>query len=1095
MAQQMGLESHRLPAPVPARALDGHLLGQITHITEAVEMLTSGNHRERMRFHLLSSPSVPMVLGLPWLRLHNPRFDWRAGSILEWGIECHQSCLRSAAPSTLPASPATPPDTSNVPECYHDLLQAFSKAKATSLPPHRPYDCAIDLVPGATPPRGRLYSLSGPERRAMEEYIADSLTAGIIRPSSSPAGAGFFFVGKKDGSLRPCIDYRGLNDITIKNRYPLPLLASAFESLQGATVFTKLDLRNAYHLVRIREGDEWKTAFNTPNGHYEYLVMPFGLTNAPAVFQGLVNDVLRDVLDRFVFIYLDDILIFSKNIEEHKQHVRLVLRRLLENLLFVKAEKCEFHVKTMAFLGYIVAEGAIQMDPAKVSAVTSWPTPENRKQLQQFLGFANFYRRFIRNYSSVAAPLTALTSTKQTFLWTISANEAFCHLKDRFTSAPILQVPDPERQFVVEVDASDIGVGAVLSQQHPEDNKLHPCAYFSRRLSPAEHNYDIGDRELLAVKLALEEWRHWLEGASVPFLVWTDHKNLEYIRSAKRLNPRQARWSLFFSRFNFSLSFRPGTRNIKPDALSRRYQKDEDCLQGPAPIIPESRVVAALSWDIEREVQQALRDQPGPSACPADRLYVPDALRSQVLQWGHDSLLACHPGATRTSQHIAQRFWWPNLEREVREYVRACPVCNRNKSSNRPPAGLLQPLPVPSRPWSHISLDFITGLPASDGKTVILTVVDRFSKMAHFIPLAKLPSARETAQAVQLHIFRLHGIPTDVVSDRGPQFTSMFWKEFCRLLGATVSLTSGYHPQANGQSERANQELEKALRCVASRDPLSWASRLVWVEYAHNSLTCSATGMSPFQCVYGYQPPLFPSQEGEASCPSALANARRCRRTWARARAALLRAVASYSAGANRRRTPAPAYRVGQRVWLSAKDLPVRVESRKLAARFLGPFLVERIISPTAVRLRLPTTMRIHPTFHVSRIKPVRVSPLTPVEPPPPAPRLLDGDPIYTVRRLLRSRRRGRGIHYLVDWEGYGPEERSWVPAGRILDRTLIADFHREHPDQPALRRGRPRGSSLPGRLPRLPAPDHPAGGTGAVRDEEAQLSDRSEEF
>ncbi|KAL2095577.1 hypothetical protein ACEWY4_007725 [Coilia grayii] len=274
--------------------------------------------------------------------------------------------------------------------------------------------------------------------------------------------------------------------------------------------------------------------------------------------------------------------------------------------------------------------------------------------------------------------------------------------------------------------------------------------------------------------------------------------------------------------------------------------------------------MAALAWDIEGQVQGALQDQPGPSACPEGRLFVPEALCSQVLQWGHDSLLACHPRATRTSLHIAQRFWWPNLEREVREYVQACPVCNRNKTSNRPPAGLLQPLPVPSRPWSYISLDFVTGLPASEGKTVILTVVD---------------------------------------------------------------------------------------------------SRLVWVEYAHNFLTCSATGMSPFQCVYGYQPPLFPSQEGEASCPSVLANAHRCRRTWARARVALRRVVASYSAGANRHRTPAPAYRVGQRVWLSTKDLPVRVESWKLAARFLGLFVVERVISPTAVCLWLPTTMRVHPTF------------------------------------------------------------------------------------------------------------------------------------
>jgi hypothetical protein len=498
----------------------------------------------------------------------------------------------------------------------------------------------------------------------MEDYIRDSLAAGLIRPSSSPAGAGFFFVGKKDGSLRPCIDYRGLNDVTVKNRYPLPLLTSAFELLQGSTIFTKLDLRNAYHLVRVREGDEWKTAFNTHTGHYEYLVMPFGLTNAPAVFQALVNDVLRDMLNKFVFVYLDDILIFSRTLSEHTRHVQLVLRRLLENSLYVKAEKCEFHAQTVSFLGYIVAEGNIQMDPAKVSAVTSWPVPGNRKKLQQFLGFANFYRKFIRNYSSVAAPLTALTSIKHPFFWTPEANTAFHTLKARFTTAPILQMPDSDRQFVVEVDASDVGVGAILSQRAEEDNKLHPCAFFSRRLSPAERNYDVGNRELLAVKLALEEWRHWLEGSTVPFLVWTDHKNLEYIRNAKRLNPRQSRWALFFTRFNFTLSYRPGSRNTKPDALSRQFHKDDAPSQEPASILPDPCVVAALTWDIEEEIQEALRDHPSPSACPDGRLFVPENLRSQVIQWGHNSRLACHPGSARTC-HLAQRFWWSSLRRDV----------------------------------------------------------------------------------------------------------------------------------------------------------------------------------------------------------------------------------------------------------------------------------------------------------------------------------------------------------------------------------------------------------------------------------------------
>ncbi|XDV37360.1 hypothetical protein PO909_006967 [Leuciscus waleckii] len=536
---------------------------------------------------------------------------------------------------------------SNVPGEYQDLREVFSKSRAASLPPHRPYDCAIDLV---------------------------------------PAGAGFFFVGKKDGSLRPCIDYRGLNNITVKNTYPLPLMSSAFERLQGASIFTKLDLRNAYHLVRIRKGDEWKTAFNTPRGHFEYLVMPFGLSNSPAVFQALVNDVLRDMVDQFIYVYLDDILIFSSSLQEHVQHVRRVLQRLLENWLFVKAEKCVFHAQSVPFLGHIVSSEGMRMDPDKVKAVIDWPSPDSRKALQRFLGFANFYRRFIRNFSQLAAPLTALTSPRTTFRWSDTAEAVFAKLKSRFVSAPILVAPDPSRQFVVEVDASEVGVGAVLSQRSSTDDKMHPCAFFSHRLSPAERNYDIGNRELLAVKLALEEWRHWLEGSGVPFIVWTDHKNLEYIRTAKRLNSWQARWALFFGRFDFSLSYRPGSKNIKPDSLSRIFDQSERP-STPECILPETLVVSTLRWEVESKVLKALEEVTPPPDCPPNRLFVPEECRSDVIQWGHCSSIACHPGVNRTSFLVKQRFGWPLMARDIRSFVLACSVCATGKTSNRPPDG------------------------------------------------------------------------------------------------------------------------------------------------------------------------------------------------------------------------------------------------------------------------------------------------------------------------------------------------------------------------------------------------------------------------
>ncbi len=479
LAQLLHIPLIPLRHKISVSALNGQSLPPISLSTVPITLVTSGNHSETITFLVTHSPLAPVVLGHPWLTQHNPRVDWGRNTVSEWSRACYASCLVSAGFSV---SGSVLQDEmgslSNVPEEYLDLKEVFSKSRAASLPPHRPYDCAIDLVPGMSPPKGRLYSLSVPEREAMEKYISDSLTAGFIRPSSSPAGAGFFFVAKKDGSLRPCIDYRGLNNITVKNTYPLPLMSSAFERLQGASIFTKLDLRNAYHLVRIREGDEWKTAFNTPRGHFEYLVMPFGLSNSPAVFQALVNDVLRDRVDQFIYVYLDDILIFSSSLQEHVQHVRRVLQRLLENGLFVKAEKCAFHAQSVPFLGFIVSPEGVRMDPDRVKAVVNWPTPDSRKALLRFLGFANFYRRFIRNFSQLAAPLTALTSTKMTFRWSNAAEAAFTKLRCRFVSAPILRAPDPTRQFVVEVDASEVGVGAVLSQRATSDDKVHPCAFF-----------------------------------------------------------------------------------------------------------------------------------------------------------------------------------------------------------------------------------------------------------------------------------------------------------------------------------------------------------------------------------------------------------------------------------------------------------------------------------------------------------------------------------------------------------------------------------------------------------------------------------------
>ncbi len=788
-------KSHNLPlitceTRLAVTALDGRPLGPglVQFKTQELTLKTGSLHIERICLFAIDSPQNSVILGLPWLEKHNPRISWSTKQIQRWSEVCHQECLQFQCPvaKSIPSPDSETPSTTKLPVEYQDLLEAFSKSKASQLPPHRSSDCAIDLLPGAMPTKGRVFPLSQPESEAMREYIEEELAKSFIRPSTSPASAGFFFVKKKDGGLRPCIDYRSLNDITTKFRYPLPLVPSALEQLRSARYFTKLDLRSAYNLIRIREGDEWKTAFSTTSGHYEYLVMPFGLSNSPSVFQPYINDVFRDMLNRWVIVYIDDILVYSDSLDNHIQQVRAVLQRLIEQQLYAKMEKCEFHQTQVSFLGYIISSEGVAMDDKKVQSVLNWPQPKTVKELQRFLGFANFYRRFIRNFSTIAAPLTSLLrGGRQRLDWSPSAQHAFLQLKDRFTTAPILHHPDPNLEFTVEVDASNTGIGAILSQRQGNPSKLFPCAYYSRKLNAAERNYDVGDRELLAMKAAFEEWRHWLEGSKIPFVVLTDHRNLEYIRSAKRLNPRQARWSLFFSRFSFKVTYRPGSKNGKADALSRLYDSSPPQKDSTEPIISSTLIVAPVQWDILTEITEAQANDPPPHDCPNIRTYVP----ANMLHLVHDAPSSGHPGITASLQLISDRFWWPSLQADTITFVQQCTVCNMSKSSHQRPAGLLQPLPVPQRPWSHIAIDFVTDLPNSRNYTTILTVIDRFSKACRLVPLPKLPTAFETAEALLEHVFRFYGLPEDIVSDRGPQFTSRVWKAFCQQLNINVSLT------------------------------------------------------------------------------------------------------------------------------------------------------------------------------------------------------------------------------------------------------------------------------------------------------------------
>ena len=1065
-----------------------------------------------LQFVFIMSPSTPSSTNhSPCSVLHvsakNFHSLFEGGDVAAAGVVVDS--ILAATTSLVPGTHSSLSEPSNeeeelrraIPREYHDFLDVFSKSEADSLPPHRPYDHAIELEPGTTPPHGPIYRLSETELETLRAYLDENLAKGFIRSSTSPAGAPILFVKKKDGSLRLCVDYRGLNRITKKNRYPLPLIDSLLDRLRDARLFTKLDLRGAYHLIRIAAGDEWKTAFRSRYGSFEYMVMPFGMCNAPATFQHFINDIFHDLLDRFANPYLDDILVFtSGNRSMHVDHVREVLKRLRDNQLFCKVEKCFFHQTSVEFLGYYISPDGISMDPGKTDAIRKWPVPQNVKQVQSFLGFANFYCRFIDNYSGIVVPLTRLTRKDAPFVWDENVQQAFEGLKAAFTTAPVLVHFQPARKTVVETDASDYAVAAILSQFVPESGDIHPVAFFSRTMAPAELNYEIYDKELLAIVESFRQWRAYLEGLPEHVDVITDHKNLEYFSTTKLLTRRQARWSEFLSQFNFLVIYRPGRLGGKPDTLTRRedvYPKGGDgayalanpqnlqtlfkrgelqassrATQSQSLIARSAHVIDTVSLykDIREGLLKdpsfasSLHDPSGPFSVSDSglllhegRITVPDFkdLRLRILRERHDHPVSGHFGFSKTVDSIRRDYYWPSLRKFVGDYVSSCAECARAKSSRHKPYGMLKPLPIPDRPWTSISMDLIEQLPPSESFNSILVIVDRLTKMSLFIPTTTNLTADELARLFVQHVFSKHGVPSDLVSDRGSEFTSNFWKSLGKLLNMKLNFSTAFHPQTDGQTERTNQTLEQYLRIYCNYRQDNWVSMLPLAEFAYNNSTHSSTQVSPFFANYGYHPSISVTLDTSVPSPDAHDFSKSISELHEYLRKEIRVAQEQDSLHANRRRQNPPDFQVGDLVWLSSKNIRSTRPSKKLDHRKLGPFPIVERVSTVAFRLGLPRNLkRIHPVFHVSLLEPHVPNKIPNRSESPPPPIYLDGDsePEYEVSKILDSKEERGRVKYLVEWKGYenNNSENTWQFLPDLVHaRESLQTFIKANPDKP----------------------------------------------
>jgi hypothetical protein len=761
-------------------------------------------------------------------------------------------------------------------------------------------------------------------------------------------------------------------------------------------------------------------------------------------------------LDDFVIVFLDDILIFSKTESDHVKHIEKVLTLLRENKLYAKKSKCEFMVEKISFLGHEISAEGISMDSSKVKAIIDWPTPKDVSDVRSFLGLAGYYRKFVKGFSEIAGPMSDLLKNDTKFTWNDKAQSAFDKLKTAVTSARVLIVPDPELPYRIESDSSGYAIGGTLMQD--QGHGYQPIAFMSKKLLSAEKNYPVHEQEMLAIVCAFREWRHYLHGSHHPITVITDHNTLKYFDTQPHITSRQARWAMFLADFKYEIVYRPGKENIVADALSRRsdhrLSTDENIIDQSARAITQSDDDDALmklitdGYKRDRKCRRMLSECKAPFRVDdgviyyRDVIYVPNipSIITMLMKEVHDVNTGGHLGMNKTLEILSRKFYWPRMQYHVQQYISACQKCQENKSSNSSPIGLLSPLPIPTRRWEVVTIDFITALPKTkNGHDAIMGVVDKLSKMVHYIPCTTDITAVQAARLFFKHVVKHHGIPSIIISDRDTKFTSFFWKTLWSCLGTNLNMSSSFHPETDGQTEIANRTLEAMLRAYVSIHQDDWDEYLAAAEIASNNSVNASSNQTPFFLNSGQHPLLALDialkSKNKINNPSVTDLLENMHTAIEHAKVCLAEAQQRQQRYANEHRRDIT-FSVGDKVMLSTNNLSSLDKAPKLLPKYIGPYMIKRVISPVAYELDLPNNMKIHPTFHVSKLKPYieNNDELFPNRGQivRPAPDIIDGEKEYEIERILgkRERKYGRGkrVEYLVLWKGYPIHEAMWLP-------------------------------------------------------------------
>ena len=977
-----------------------------------------------------------------------------------------------------------------------ELLRKFASVFPVDLPKNdlvdREISLRIPLKPGTEPPCQAPYRASHEGQKAIEETLKYLYEHGFARESLSEFGAPVTLAKKSDGTWRFCVDYRKVNAITKEAKFPLPRIEDCLDKLGKANFFSKFDLRSGYWQVKVHPDDIEKTAFRTQNGHHEFLVVPFGLQGAPSTFQRLMNHYLRPYLGKFCLVYLDDILVYSNTREEHLKHLQLILEILLEKRLYAKATKCDLFRTKIAFLGYIIENHTVMTDPAKIEAIKTWPEPQNVREVRSFLGLANFYRKFIDSHSAIAKPLSDLlksTEFKEKFghqfgklaklKFRETETKAFNALKEALISAPCLVIYDPDKPTELWADASYDAkcVGAVLMQDH--GNGYQPVAFLSKVLNTAQSHYPTFEQELLALKMGMEQWRHYL--LPISFVARTDHNGLKYLKTQPHLSERQWHWLAFFSEYQFEIQYRPGAKMQVPDALSRRRhdddtpslrinEKEEDHkleiivgpehtkvllnLEKPNPLKMEklqtpNKFDYSKDKDFSRIHQDLKADPTTADKNPAyrlfsikdnllfwidqsgkDRIIVPCGQRIPLIKETHDTALGGHLGSDKVYHNLKRDFYWPGMRDLINRYVSTCDICQKSKSWNQRPYGLPQLTDVPLNNWDVVSMDFCGPLPKTKrGNDSICVFSDRLSRMTHLAPCSTHITAKGTAELYVKTVFQHHGLSQRVLSDRGPQFIANFWKELWRLLDTAVSLSAPYHPTSNAMTERFNRTHEEALRSFVNSLQDDWDEYLPLFEFAYNDSHNPSTGATPFFLNHGRHPRRPTTVSLVSNVPAAEDFVLQMQNHISSARDKILKSIAD-NADIQTSNFQDHNLKVNDWVLLKAENYDLLLPSKKLSPRWLGPFQINQVRGPNTMKLDLPKRLeRVEPIQNVSwlrkyKFRPAELGPATTRQ----APEIVEGEEESEVEAVLADRYSGNRKQYLVRFATYGPEDDLWLP-------------------------------------------------------------------